>query len=75
MNKNEMAMLIALIFLGIYSYGLYTVRNFSVSLPFLGEFSVSGSGEYLVFTGLALAFIIFWKVRREKTEDAGPSGD
>jgi len=73
MNKNTLAAIISLIFLAIYTYGMYSFQavSFNTTLPLLGPlaFNFNDYGQQFVAIGLALAFILFLIIRREESED------
>jgi len=73
MTKNEQAILIALGFLALYGYGLWTFEGVSVNLGF-ASFTLKDYSQPFAFFGFAAAFMVFLVMRRQgkKTEGAEP---
>ena len=66
-SRDERGVIFALIFLFIFGYAVNTFQGLELTL-FDISFSFEENSNYIVLFGLITSFLIFLKVRREKTE-------
>lgn len=69
MNNDEKALVISLIFLSLWAYGMHTFQDVETTLPFIGDVAFSDYGRYILMSGLSLTFILFLLIRRERKRD------